>query len=99
MSLVAACLADELALALSVGSLAMTTRVTGLTGVGRVDELDRHACQSGLVHDEVAELGKAPGAQSILRITAPSRNPNANPLQVLKGNSASGAFGGLNDLF
>jgi hypothetical protein len=71
---------------------------TRLAAVPRVDEFDRHSRQVCLVHDEAAELGKAPTTQPILGISAPGRNPLADPLEVLQGNPALGALGSLDDL-
>src|SRR5262245_5981397 len=98
MGRVAACLAVEFGLSLPVGAFAVAAFVAGLTGVGRVDELDQHPRQLRLVDEEGAELRERPAPQPILRIAAPGRNPLADAREVFQGNPAPGALGGLDEL-
>src|SRR5262249_27229385 len=98
MRLVATRLTEELGLALAVGSFAMTTLRTGLAGIRRVDELDHDPRQPRLVHDEGGQLCERPTSEPIPGITASGRNPCTDAFEVLKGNAAPGALGGLDDL-
>src|SRR4051794_21299307 len=99
MGSVAACLADEFGLALTVGLAAMTTRGAGTAGVARIDDLDRHACQLRLVGQERIELGERPTREPIASVGAPSGNPFANTAEVFDGNPAPGALGLGDDRF
>lgn len=76
----------------TVGLMNMSTRGTGQGGIGRIDEHHRHPEQPGLVLDELAELGKSPRMQATT-LRPGNRCPAADTLEVLKGDSAPGAFG------
>jgi hypothetical protein len=87
----------ELGLTNSIGLLAMTTPATGLAGIGGVKPLDRHACQPGLVGDEVPELIEGPSVEAI-PLPPAEPDPFADAPQVFKGNPANGALRRSNEI-
>jgi hypothetical protein len=98
MGLVAACPAIKPIPALPVGAFAVPALGASLAGISGVHEDHGYIRESRLVADERAELGERPSREPILRVTAPSRDPVADALEVFEGDPASGAFGGLDDL-
>ena len=52
-----------------------------------------------LYDEEADELVERPTRQPVASVSAPSRYPFANALEVFNGDAASGAFGGLDDRF
>jgi hypothetical protein len=97
--LVAARLAAEHGLALAIGSFAMPTLGTCLARVARVHLDYGDTSPTCFVGHERVELMKRSTGELIARVTAPCRNPFADPLEVFQGNSPSGAFGGFNNFF
>jgi len=80
---------EKLGLRLPVPLVDCSTFWTTLTRVGCVHQPHTHACKQRLVSDEPSQLVKCPS--SMLRSLAfPNRYPDANSLEVLKSNSASG---------
>ncbi|HEV3166612.1 MAG TPA: hypothetical protein VGZ22_21485, partial [Isosphaeraceae bacterium] len=49
--------------------------------------------QFRLVRDETVQLPERPSREPVPRVSALSRDPFANPLEVFEGNPAIGAFG------
>jgi hypothetical protein len=92
-------LAAEHGLTLAVGAFAMATLGTRLGGVRRVHKDHRDACQRGLVAEECPELSECPTAQPVACVSASSGSPLTNTTQVFQSDTASGALGGLYDLF
>lgn len=65
--------------------------------MARVDLNDRDSRVDCLVAKEAGELVERPAREPIASVSAPSPDPVANPLEVLKSDTTSGAFGGLDD--
>src|SRR4051794_26018304 len=68
-----------------------------LAGVARVDLHDRDPRVLRLVREEADELVERPTRQPVASVPAPSRDPSAYAPEILNGDAASGAFGGLDD--
>src|SRR5512135_3491011 len=98
MLLVVAPLATKLGLASAVGAFAMATFGASLRGVRRVHPDHGDARDLRLVRQERVELVERPTAQPVACVSAPGRNPVANPPEVLQSDPAPGAFGGPDDL-
>ena len=98
MLLVVAPLATKLGLASAVGASAVAALGTGLRGVGRVHLDHGDTCDLRLVRQERVEVVEAPTARPIACVPAPGRNPSADARQILNGDPAAGASGGLDDL-
>src|SRR5262249_36068598 len=99
MGSMAARLAGELGLALSIGILAMTAH---RTSPGRAPGINRHEgapSQFRFVGKEAAELSERPARESIASVGATSRYPLADALQVFQGDPTTGAFDFLDDRF
>src|SRR5271157_2676368 len=88
----------EFRLALAVGFLAVSTFGTGPAGVARVDCDHGHTSHRGLVFHEFSQLEESPTREPITLFSAPSRDSVANPFEIFKADSASGALGGFHDL-
>ena len=75
-----------------VGPRDMPASRTGLRSVGRVNRYQRHPCHGGLVLNKATELAERPRVQDA-PLGPGSPYPISKSLQVLKGDSAFGAFG------
>src|SRR5215469_10557849 len=94
---VTATAAPKLRLTGAVFLLAVATAGACPAGITRIDSRYRHAGQSGLVFQKLAQLRESPGVQngSLLR---PGLDPFADALEFFHGNAALGAFSFGNDL-
>jgi len=90
-------LADEFGLALPVAPFAMPTDAARLRGVARVDLHDGNSRERCLVREKGRELVERPARQLVLSVSAPSRDPSPDAFEILDGNAAAGALGGLDD--
>jgi hypothetical protein len=82
----------KLSLAFAIAAFRMSTRATSLAGVGRINQLDPHACQLRLVDDERPQLREAPIA--VPRSLLPSNPcPRSDALEILKDDRPLRAFG------
>jgi len=70
---------------------------TRLAGIAWVDLHDRDSRERCLVREESRELLERPARQLVASISAPSRDPSPDAFEVLDGNPAAGAPGGLDD--
>jgi len=85
-------------LTLSISPRDMPTRTALLTGVLRVDQHDRNACELRFVLDKEAQLGEGPaGHPGALRLPKPG--PLADVLKIFQGDAAFGALGRRNERF
>ncbi len=90
-------LAREFSLALAVAPFTMPADGTRLAGIAWVDLHDRDSRERCLVREESRELLERPARQLVASISAPSRDPSPDAFEVLDGNPAAGAPGGLDD--
>jgi hypothetical protein len=84
--------AEEPGLGTTVGSLAMPTAATGLTGVRGIYRDQAHTDCLRLVGDEGPELSERPTVQDSPLAFATNRCPTADAPEVFQRNAASGAF-------
>src|SRR5271165_7348184 len=75
----------------------MPTDAARLRGVARVDLHDGNSRERCLVREKGRELVERPSRQLVLSVSAPSRDPSPDAFEVLDGNPAAGAPGGLDD--
>lgn len=81
--------AEEFGLRPAVALVGVAASVAPLTGMPRVNSNNVAADSLSLVFQEALELGKAPGVQSSLGLTAMSLTPSPYVRQVLYDNSGS----------
>jgi len=84
----------QFGLAFPVAAFGLSTGATSLAGVPRINQDNRHACESRLVADELPQLTKGPIAVSCSS-RFPYRRPRANMRQVFQRNRSVRAFGFL----
>ncbi len=70
-----------------------------LTGIARIDVVDRHACKTRLVLYEGPKLTKRPTTVQSSALLPPSPRPRADTLEVFEGYRPLRALGKLDDAF
>lgn len=85
-------LTHKLRLALAILLIAVPTLVACATGIGRIDQYERHAGELRLVGDELPELMERPITVAAT-LCLPNRSPLADAAQVFEGYRSIRAFG------
>jgi hypothetical protein len=83
----------KLSLAFAVAAFGMPACAASLTGIGRIDNPDRHTCALRLVVDKRSQLAEGPIALSCSLLWPCNPRPRANALEVFKHNRPLRAFG------
>src|SRR3990167_8828888 len=82
----------KLGLVLAVCLLSMTTNITSLRRICRVNQDDWHSSQHCLVSNETSQLIERP-RQPLRPLLLPYRCPTVDTAQILKSDSTVGVFG------
>jgi hypothetical protein len=90
--------ANEFGLVPAVGFHRIPASRAGDARPSRIDQRNHPTLKSGLVFDKAWQPAEGPGGVSGPLIS-PNRNSRTNARNVFQGESASGVFGGVNDLF